>query len=438
MLTFLKRIMNKLFVLITIILLWIFSSPTHNFQLFSMEPSEEQEERVEKKKIRGEKGTLEKIISFPGAALYFPVKMTMIGIGETVGYVHATKIPAKIEDFLTSDDGLRGLLPTYSARNGAGLNFYNKELTNRENELNLTASVGLHNRQLYQFDMEKVQIIENVLFADYSMGYNYLPDEPFYGPGKDSRKKDETNYGFQRAFVKLGVQPVTSRRFDIKAQFSYENINAFSGQNSSITSISETYNSCCLPGLSDQIDLVSSVLQLQFDTRDNEGGPRSGQYLILDGGIYSQLENNDYEFLKITADIRQYFHLFYNRTIQLRFAAQGVKATQDKKIPFYYLSELGEQNTIRGFERGRYRDRYLILASIEYRYPVWRRLEKTMDAFLFFDAGQVANDFEKEVALPNMKYGYGIGFRLWDIGNESIRIAVSRSEEQIRFYFTLN
>jgi len=89
---------------------------------------------------------------------------------------------------------------------------------------------------------------------------------------------------------------------------------------------------------------------------------------------------------------------------------------------------------VRGLVRSRYRQRDMVLGSIEYRYPIWTIL----DAFLFVDAGQVAEDIFKSFSSDKIIFGYGGGIQVW--GNEGLvsSLTLGISKDGFRFYFGLN
>jgi outer membrane protein assembly factor BamA len=121
------------------------------------------------------------------------------------------------------------------------------------------------------------------------------------------------------------------------------------------------------------------------------------------------------------------------------FAGEVRRPYDNSVIPFYYLSELGTAESIRGFARGRFRDRDMLLGSLEYRYPVWRNWnERGMDLILFADTGQVANNIFEEAEMKNFKTGVGFGYRLWNLKGLVSTLYMAHSEDGWRIYFELN
>ena len=119
----------------------------------------------------------------------------------------------------------------------------------------------------------------------------------------------------------------------------------------------------------------------------------------------------------------------------LRIAGEFTEPVSSRDIPFYNLSELGRNGTIRGFERGRFRDRDMVLGSLEYRYPIWF---KGIDALLFIDAGKVSPDIINDNSGNNFNISYGTGIRFWGPEGLVSKLEIGWSDDGMRIHFGLN
>lgn len=360
--------------------------------------------------------------------------MTFKGISESVKFVDEKKVIQKSYDFLTSDDSLRGVLPTYGSRNGGGVKFFQKGLISPKSNLSLSATVGLINRQRYQLRFRRIQLGE-ILSADFLVRYQFLPDDFFFGFGMDTDfESDRTNYAHEQTLFETKFGLDLNDRFTAKILASFEIHNILSGRNKSYVSITDVATRETLPGLETGVNLTQFQIEIRHDSNDRPKRPTSGGIALLRGGVFHGSGHDQYAFWKTTFDITRQLHLFYNRTLIFRLGGEITESFSKRKIPFYYLSELGEQETVRGLVRSRYRQKDLVLGSIEYRYPIWTILV----AFLFVDAGQVAGDIFKSFSSDKVIFGYGGGFQIW--GNEGLvsSLTLGISKDGFRFYFGLN
>lgn len=104
----------------------------------------------------------------------------------------------------------------------------------------------------------------------------------------------------------------------------------------------------------------------------------------------------------IKANIRNFWSLSPKFVIGINGLFHSV---QGKNTPFYLLPQLGNDEMMRGYYTGRYRDRNLLAAQTELRY----RYNNRFGAVLFAGTGQV---FENGgFAVKNFKPSYGAGGR---------------------------
>lgn len=138
------------------------------------------------------------------------------------------------------------------------------------------------------------------------------------------------------------------------------------------------------------------------DTRDNLFAPRRGHlvqatYARSADGVWSEFA---YGALRI--DARRYQMVGNGHVI----ASQLQVTSVDGGAPFDQLALVGNSDILRGYARGRYRDRSLAAAQGEYRSPHWHRV----GAVVFGGAGIVAPSLSvltSHRVLPT----YGAGLR---------------------------
>ncbi len=384
------------------------------------------------------KDTWENIVSFPGVVILFPLELTLDGLKTSIRFVSGKKIIPKTKDFLTSDDGRRGVRPTYSSRAGGGAMFFQKGLLSPQSKLTISAAAGLARRQRYELRMKRVALFGGALSSDYLVRYQLLSTESFFGLGPKSQR-EESNFAHEQVAVEASFGTGFSERISLDAILGFELNDISEGKDKSIPSTTEvghggTAPTENLPGLEEQVRMGRLQIGLRYDSRNRLGNHSNGNEASLTAGLFQDFDDDQFSFWRISADLTHYLHLFYNRTLALRLAGEINEPLSDGDIPFYYLSELGRQETIRGFSRGRFRDQDMVLASLEYRYPIWH----VVDTMLFVDVGQVAHDIFNDLSQDNFEFGYGGGFRVW--GDEGLisTFLIGKSRDGFRFYFTLN
>lgn len=132
------------------------------------------------------------------------------------------------------------------------------------------------------------------------------------------------------------------------------------------------------------VTLTSAELGLVVDSRDNLVLPRAGTYARIIPSIASRAFGSDFVVRRLTIDARRYGALGRLTTAaQLQFDGIGGTA------PFDQMPMIGADSAMRGYPRGRYRDRHALTGQLEIRSPRWRRV----GAVVFAGAGTVARSF---------------------------------------------
>jgi outer membrane protein assembly factor BamA len=388
-------------------------------------------------KLKGEK-TWETIINIPGRILFIPfwlLDQTLKPFLSLVGV--APQVTSKLARMLVSADGKRGLLPSTSDRTGLGIKFFQKDLVHPGSSLDLTARVGMEWRQLYRLRLRDFHL-GGPLVTDFYAHYLYLPTERFFGIGNDSRQANESNFAHRQIMASAFFGSRLSQSTKLGFVFGLARNSISEGQDSDDISTTDLPPDARkeIPGLDEKINFYLLQFSLQHDSRNRLGNPSAGWKINLKGGFFREIKQAEYGFWKASADFQRYQHLFYDRVLVLRIAADITESKGGLEIPFYYLSELGRRETIRGFRRGRFRDEDMIMGSLEYRYPVMARdnFQLGVDAFLFLDAGQVAPDIFSQFSMKEFHVGFGGGLRIFSKNGRILHVFVGKSSDGFRFY----
>ena len=381
-----------------------------------------------------QKSFFDKALSFPGKVLFFPFDLVFSGISYGIFKVDESKIIPKTRDFLISEDGRREVRPTYVSRIGVGIKYYQREILNRESRLLLLATVGLHQRQRYGIALERVTLSELFYHSNYRALYEKLTTESFFGIGPNTEKNAKSNYTRELFGPDISIGIDLGHRLTLQARTGFELNNILPGRDNDHPSLTDLYSGADLPGLDTQVNLFTFSLGFYYGSLNRPAKPSRGYEINAVGHYFQQINTGDFYFFKLSADFRYYIPLFHKRVLMIRLGTELTDPLPAKEVPFYYLSELGEGISFRGFERGRFRDFDLILGSLEYRYPISNKLE----SILFVDAGQVSADIFNEYSSSNWEFSIGTGLRYVTEGGSVSKIELARSRDGYLVKITLN
>jgi len=206
-------------------------------------------------------------------------------------------------------------------------------------------------------------------------------------------------------------------------------------------------------------DYKSDTLSLAWENKelDNENNPREGHRVItrvkksLD--LLGHDDENNWDYTKYTLDFRKYFPVFKNSTLAVRMRTQST--TGEKRIdqersallkfqtgdptaevytyaPFFDMSLLGDLDTMKGYNYYRFYDNNSVLYQTELRIPMDHILTG-LQGNIYFEAGRVSADFDKELFTKDMHYSGGLGVRYFFNEYVIIRTDVGISKEGTQF-----
>lgn len=375
----------------------------------------------------------EYVAAVPGAVLLLPFEIVFGATSAALDFAEHTHAIRRTTDFLVSDDGRRALLPTYSAAGGVGAVYVHRGLWGAASKLELRATGGARSRQAYEARLRRVRFAGGRLGAAAAARYQLLPSEPFFGLGQDSRDADETNYGFERTSLQLDVESDLSRTLQAAAGAGWTASNVRAGRGSRNPSLTAT---AALPaGTRERPQVVRAQAALTWDRRNSAGRPTRGSQGVLGGAVARETTNGDFGWSEWHAALTQYVHLGYGRALGFSAAATVQEPLRGRRIPFYEAAALGGRETLRGYDRDRFRDEGVLRGGAEYRFPVH---PNRLDGALFVDAGRVFADFGRDDPSRSVHAGYGIGLRAWNVRGVFATFDLAYSREGWHVYVALN
>lgn len=168
---------------------------------------------------------------------------------------------------------------------------------------------------------------------------------------------------------------------------------------------------------------------LNWDTRDNIYFPSIGSYHQVSVMFFRKIFGSDYHFTKYVLDLRKYFTFLSSQVLAIR----GYFSFISGDPPFQKMSLMGGQNNMRGYWKGRFRDKNLMTVQAEYRIPLVKRI----GVVGFVGLGNVAENLRR-FSRRDLKYSLGFGLRYAFNPKEklNIRLDIGFTKEGSGFYVT--
>ncbi|MCK8045903.1 outer membrane protein assembly factor [Shewanella sp. 1CM18E] len=170
-----------------------------------------------------------------------------------------------------------------------------------------------------------------------------------------------------------------------------------------------------------------------YDSRDYRLNATKGWLFQIDAGLYHNSEYSSFS----TYDVELANYIDLSQT-SLLSNAPGLIAWQvqghftDGDVPWNMLPDIGGSGAMRGYIKGRYRDKQMMMGQVEYRLPFFQRY-----GMVFWGGvGSVADkmsDLNEELLTS-----YGTGFRFKIKDNINLRLDIGVGENETNFYLNVN
>ncbi|WP_158825229.1 BamA/TamA family outer membrane protein [Mucilaginibacter lacusdianchii] len=218
----------------------------------------------------------------------------------------------------------------------------------------------------------------------------------FYGIGNDTRKADEERIGEKRLKINFTGEKRLSKYLYAGyvlggLDYRYNIMNTGKSFEAQIPAQDRNGGASIYAGPT-----------LTFDTRNNNTYTTKGfiinTYLNVMHGLFG---DNNYKGSFFDFEYAQFIPLQKRLVLGINFQEQSLLGNQ---TPFYLLPELGNDEMMRGYYNGRYRDRNMIAAQTELRY----RLSDRLGIAAFAGTGTV---FHNSFRFNKLKPNYGGGLR---------------------------
>ncbi len=369
-------------------------------------------------------------------------------LGATVIWVEQNRVQEKVLNFFLNDERTGGFFPLFSfgGRTGAGvgLSVFHNDLFHQQKKINLSflysttdnhagtltySDSTLFGTSLY-FNLfgEYLRDADENLFISPNIDSTDLLDSSIDGNRTDV-DDDETSYATRQGGFLINTGYALNQRIGWGMTAGFKRARIASGDGLG----GEQFPGLIPGGGTHSLLSMGSALTLDF----RNGWPRtlSGTLLSIGYQYNRELNGSQFEYNRYTVEMNQFVPIPFlaeSRRLGIRGRFEKLDRLNNKQIPFYELSLLGDAFSLRGFDQNRFRGRGLLLFNFEYRYPVW----DTWDAVIFIDEGQVFDDIN-DIDWGRFHFAAGTGLRFMSPTGFAMRFEIGASRETVRALFQI-
>ena len=267
----------------------------------------------------------------------------------------------------------------------------------------------------------QVYFARNSFYLSGNLRYERTPQK-FYGIGNDAPSSFVESYTPRIALFQAGLKKRLLASLYAGLTLDLERTNMESVEPGG------TLETEGIPGSRGGLVLGAGI-SFDWDTRDNVQFPRHGSFFQLAANAYGPAMGSDFAFSSLNLDYRKYASPASGQVLAL----QAVLRLTSGDTPFYRLSMLGGDSLLRGYYKGRFRDKDMIVVQAEYRVSLGRRF----GAAGFAGLGQVFSRFS-DLELKSLRYSMGTGLRysLNPREGTNIRMDLAWGVRSFGLYFT--
>jgi hypothetical protein len=257
------------------------------------------------------------------------------------------------------------------------------------------------------------------------------PDFVFFGEGASSLESARSRYGATTWETEAEIDVGWGRASRIRADVGYRNRHFRDGYYSDDPTLREAVraNDFELPdGYREGYSVVYSRLLLALDSRRPRPYPGSGVRFEARAEQGSEVQASPNTYLRYGGALGAFYDLTdHGRVISL-WGAVMLSDPLQGEVPFTELATLGGSEAMRGFVPGRLYGRSAAALTLQYRWPVWVKLDGSIQLSVGNVFGEHFEDFEPEL----LRFSGAIGVESVGSSDSALEILFGVGSETFR------
>jgi outer membrane protein assembly factor BamA len=389
-----------------------------------------------------------------GQALVFVWLLSTMGVGCPSAHADRTLVPLPIfttdpnerETYgallaiLDEQEGaVRSLLVpqvTWSPLLGTSGTVYYRRILTEDESYAFFASHSTRNQANYTVNYANFRLAQQRYLFDGQLEYNNDRTARFFGLGASSRGQDETNYTLREVDGRFTfgrrVLPALVVAWTERVRY----VTIARGAETSLPFLQDAFTG--VPGEAGAL-VWAHRLALTYDTRKSRETPTQGGFGQLFVEAANRALGSHTSFVRYGLEGRLVWPLIAERLVTVTRGL--VEWVEGRALPFFELSALGGETTLRGFGEKRFLDRGRILFNVEERLRLftvtYNDVRTACELALFVEAGRVFHTVT-ELSLRKTQTVTGVGVRLVVFSQLVAKIDVGFGSEGVAIFSGLD
>jgi len=415
------------------------------------EPLEERRERVDVDSLPEEGPSPGEVLLWVPRGLFFPVYLTTNylirwPVGKLFTAIERYHVAERLLAALTFAGGDAGVFPLFqiggNRASSVGVRFFYDEIVDDRLDLDLGFE-GLPDRNATgTFDLTFYPSgTDGFSRFDFRFAGEHRDDFFFYGVGLQPDGRDERFFTQRTLFTQLawifggnsgpGEGEIRVRLADRKVSCSEDLSEDVCGDDHRFGTGDDIFLPIETEGVAElREDSTFAAVGTEFYVDSRDAVPGSGVRLQGHAEV-GEAFDEDLNAFRAGGELAGYLEIpgAYKRVVGTRFRAESAAPFDGAEIPVGELVSYGGVELMRGFDDKRFRGRSLLLATVNYRYPVW----SFFDGKVFAEAAQLTGDYWDSFELDDTRASFGIGLRTKELRSSdqnsyALNVAVGTSK----------
>lgn len=377
-------------------------------------------------------------------ALKLPIQVLRYTSKGIIIVIDETQIIPRYKEIFFNEAETIGIYPmpslSPSSGFGGGLVFFYDDFLSPGMDLEINGDLSATSQHEVGLSLEKSRWASDRLYTNLLVQYEYDPDRDFYGIGFDREEDERSNFSLRTVHTELDFGINLIPTIHVGGNLGYLWADSDSGKDKAYPSVEKAFDETDRPAFGETLSFLVPQFSLAHDNATPEGRPHSGGREEFAVAMYHELADKKFRLIHYELQVSRYLHLFLGRSLAARVRVEmNSSMGGGYEVPFFLRSQLGGGESLRGYSTGRFSDKDSALATLEYRFPVWRHPSPTethqMDGRIFMDAGRVFGDIFNEFTFEDVQVCGGFGLRFSSEENFIFRLEIAKSSEQLSVMF---
>jgi outer membrane protein assembly factor BamA len=277
---------------------------------------------------------------------------------------------------------------TYNSLLGAAASLHYERYFDHDTKFDTDLADSTRNQAFFRLRYANPTLLDpRYLFRGFGL-YENDRTARFFGIGANSSEDDETNYTLRQVGGELMFGRRLMPELIVSLTERVRSVSIRRGAVDSLPFLQEAFTD--VPGENGAF-VWAHRLALTYDTRDSRITPTQGRF----GQVFIEVATSEASFVRYGLEGRWFWPHLGERLV---FAARGLLDRVDgPNVPFFELSELGGDETLRGFGQNRFLDEGRVLVNAEERLKVYQlnygNVRTDIELAVFTDIGRVFHNF---------------------------------------------